>query len=231
METQRKCSSKKHGDINAICYCLECKIYMCNKCSNYHSELLENHHKYELDKENKEIFTGLCKEEKHNIELQFYCKTHNQLCCAACISKIKGKGNGQHTDCDICFLEDIKDEKKNKLHENIIYLEELSNKLEQSINNLKDVFEKITKRKEELKSNIQKIFTNIRNILNEREDELLLEIDKKFNDIYCDDEILKKSEKLPNKIKISLEEAKIINKNWDENKLNSMINKWKYKKI
>ena len=119
----------KHGEINAICYCQECNVYMCNKCSNFHSELLPNHHKYELNKDKKEIFIGLCKEEKHKIELQYYCKTHNILCCVACISKIKGEGNGQHTDCEVCFIKDIEGEKKNKLKENIKYLKNFLMKL------------------------------------------------------------------------------------------------------
>ena len=121
-KSKKKCSSKKHSEIDANIYCLECKVYMCNKCQAFHSELCENHHSYNLDKDIKEVFIGICKEKSHFNEIEYFCKTHNQLCCVACISKIKGKGNGQHTDCDICFLEDIKDEKKNKLHENIIYL-------------------------------------------------------------------------------------------------------------
>jgi len=137
MENQKKCSSKKHNDINAISYCVECDIYMCNKCMNYHSEILENHHKYNLDKNIEEIFTGICKEKNHRKELDFFCKTHNKLCCAACISKIKEKGNGQHTDCNICILEKIKEEKKNQLQENLKFLEEISNNIDKSINDLK----------------------------------------------------------------------------------------------
>ena len=64
--------------------------------------------------------------------------------------------------------------------------------------------------KEELKLNIQNIFTKIRNELNKREDELLFEVDKKFNDIFGNEDIIKESEKLPNKIKISLEKGKKI---------------------
>ena len=48
--------------------------------------------------------------------------------------------------------------------------------------------------KEELKLKIQNIFTKLRNILNNREDELLLEVDKKFNKIYYKEEIIKQSE-------------------------------------
>jgi len=113
----------------------------------------------------------------------------------------------------------------NNLNENIKYLEDLSNKLDDSIKELKIIFEKISKNKEELKLKIQKIFTNIRNILNEREDEILLEVDNKYNDIFCNEEIIKESEKLPNKIKLSLEKGKLINNEWDDNnKLNSIIN-------
>ena len=84
-----KCSSKKHEEINAICYCQECKIYMCNKCENFHSELFQNHHQYKLEKDMNVIFTGFCKEKDHFDKLEFFCKNHNILCCAACISKIK----------------------------------------------------------------------------------------------------------------------------------------------
>ena len=41
-----------------------------------------------------------------------------------------------------------------------------------------------------MKLNIQNTFTKIRNALNNREDELLLEVDKKFNELYCDEKIL-----------------------------------------
>ena len=60
----------------------------------------------------------------------------------------------------------------------------------------------MNKNKEELKLKIQDIFTQIRNILNNREDELLLEVDKKFNQIYYKEEIIKQSEYLPNKINL-----------------------------
>ena len=118
MENNKKCTLKKHEDINAISYCQECKIFMCNKCENHHSELFQNHNVYKLDKDISEIFTGFCKERNHLEKLEFFCKDHNSLCCASCISKIKREGKGQHTDCNVCNIEDIKDEKKNKLKEN-----------------------------------------------------------------------------------------------------------------
>jgi hypothetical protein len=185
MENQKKkCSLKKHSEIDAINYCQECGMYLCNKCKNLHSELFEVHHLYNLDKNISEIFSGYCKEKKHINKLRYFCKNHNQLCCGDCIIKIKNEGFGQHQDCDVCLIKEIKEVKKNKLKENIKCLEDLSNKFEQSINELKILFDKINENKETLKLKIQSIFTKIRNVLNEREDEILLEVDNQFNPLY-----------------------------------------------
>ena len=53
---------------------------------------------------------------------------------------------------------------------NIKILEDLSINLQQSIKELNIIFEKIEKNKEEIKINIQKIFTKLRNVINDRED-------------------------------------------------------------
>ena len=39
----KKCFSIEHKEIDAISFCFECKIYMCNKCENLHSKLFINH--------------------------------------------------------------------------------------------------------------------------------------------------------------------------------------------
>jgi len=111
---KQKCSLKEHNELDAISYCPECKMYMCNKCEKLHLGLFQNHHSFTLDKDLKEIFTGFCKVENHQLELVYYCKTHNELCCAQCITKIKSRGNGQHIDCDICDIVDILEFKKKK---------------------------------------------------------------------------------------------------------------------
>ena len=155
-QNKKKCSSKKHKEIDAINYCHECKKNLCNKCLNYHSDMFENHHLYNIDKNISEIFTGYCIEKEHNNKLRYFCKNHNQLCCIGCITKIKDDIYGQHKDCDICYIKEIKDIKKSKLKENIKSLEDLSNKLQQSINDLKILFDKINENKENLKLKIQK---------------------------------------------------------------------------
>ena len=68
------------------------------------------------------------------------------------------KEKGLHKDCEVCLIEDIIEEKRDKIKSNIKYLEELSNTLQDSIDNLKVIFEKVAKSKEELKLEIQKAF-------------------------------------------------------------------------
>ena len=224
MENKKQiCSYKEHKDIEAISYCFKCHIYLCNKCINHHKSLFDDHPVNNLDKINEEIFTGFCQEENHNTKLEYFCKSHNKLCCALCICKIKGKGKGQHKDCDICFIEDIKEEKKSKLKDNIKSLEELSNKLDEAIQNLKKIFEEVNESKEKLKLDIQKIFTKVRTELNDREDLLLLEIDNYYNSNFYNEDIIKKIDKLPNKIKTSLEKGKLLENEFkDDNQLNAL---------
>ena len=219
----KKCSFSEHKEIDAISFCQECNLYLCNKCEKLHLGWFNNHHLFSTNKEIKDIFTGFCKEENHLAELKYFCKTHNILCCGECITKIKDNENGKHTDCDICLIKDIENDKKNKLKNNIKCLEELSINIQKSVDDLKRIFEKLNEEKEKLKLNIQKIFTKIRNALNNREDELLLEVDKTFNDKYFSEDTIKEGEKLPSSIKLSLEKGKNI-KDWKNNKLNSLIN-------
>ena len=225
MEIIKKCSSDEHQEIEAVYYCQNCNIYMCNKCEKFHSNIFKKHLKILLGKDKTEIFTGLCQEKDHSNKLLFFCKTHNKLCCSSCLCKIKKKGFGQHKDCDVCEIEDIKEEKKNKYEENIKYLENLSNNIQESINNLKLIHDKIEENKEQFISNVQKIFTKIRNALNEREDELLLIIKDKYKNFDLGDNIIKENEKLPNQIKIILDNSKKNDNKWNnDEELNIEIN-------
>ena len=223
---KKKCSNKEHVNIDAIFFCSECKLYLCNKCENFHSNLFKNHNCTKLDKIIDEIISEYCEEKEHNNSpLEFFCKNHNQLCCGFCICKLKGNGKGQHKDCDVCFIEEIKEEKKNSLKNNIQNLENLSKNIEDTINKIKIILENVNKKKEDLKLEILNIFTKIRNSLNERENELLLDIDKKFELIYLNEKFIKDSEKLPNKIKILLNNCRNIENEWnnDNKKINSII--------
>ena len=49
-------------------------------------------------------------------------------------------------------------------------------------------------------------------------------MDNLYNDNFFSEDIIKKSEKLPKQIKLSLEKGKLIDKEWENNNLYSYIN-------
>ena len=220
---KKKCSLQEHNSTNAIIYCEACKVYMCNKCENLHTKLFPYHKVFKSDKDINEILIEHCQEEGHYNKLEYFCKSHNQLCCAACIAKIKKNQNGKHKDCEVCIIEDIKEEKKNKIKENIKYLEELSNSVQNSIQELKNIYNSINGKKEEVKLKIQRIFTKLRNELNNRENKLLSHVEQKFN-IFNDEKFVKKCENLPQKIKKSLDVVKNIDKEGKDDNIIQFIN-------
>ena len=145
------CSLEEHKEIKAVKYCPKCEIYMCNKCEKYHSSpIFKNHHPYNLSNED-EIFTGFCKEKNHGNKLLYFCKNHNVLCCATCLCKLDQKFEGQHKDCKVCYIEKIKDEKKNKLKENLLLLKDLEIKFDKSFESLKKIYENAEKKKRRYK--------------------------------------------------------------------------------
>ena len=61
-------------------------------------------------------------------------------------------------------------------------------------------------------------------MINEEEDKILLEIDQIFKKLYFEEAFFKECVELPIKIKNTLIEGKIINKEWNEKNLNYLIN-------
>ena len=62
--------------------------------------------------------------------------------------------------------------------------------------------------------------------MNDREDQVLLDIDKKFDEVYFNfnEDTMKEYDKLPNKINLLINKGKIFEKEWNDDKLNFMIN-------
>ena len=58
-ENKEKCSFQSHKEFEAISFCQKCLIYMCKECDKLHSKLFINHPKFDINKKNIEIFTGL----------------------------------------------------------------------------------------------------------------------------------------------------------------------------
>ena len=214
-----ECSMINHTGQKSMKYCDKCKIFMCHQCLVHHKALFHNHNLIDLTQDNKNLFIEICQENNHLNKFEFFCRTHNKLCCLSCTEK-----NGKHNKCEICKIEDIKEEKKINLEKNLKLLEEISLNINESIDKYKNYYEKMEELKEELKSKIMKIFTNIRNKLNEREDEILTELETISLDIYPSEKLIQEYERIPRKIKELLSKRKVLDEKLNNsNSLNSYI--------
>ena len=222
MITNKKCSFEEHKDIDAISYCSKCDIYVCEKCKDYHNNLINRNHNQIFNKENNEI----CLEKNHQEKLEYFCRTHNKLCCRACVTKIKGLGNGQHSECDICFVKDITDERKNLLEQNIIYLKNNRTTFDSLIKKLKEAYKEISDKKEKLKIRIQKFFTKIRNEINKREDQLLLIVEQVYENYFFNKNFSKDIDKIENKLNLSINKGMLVSNEYNNYEINfiSLIN-------
>ena len=221
-----KCSRKDHLNVDANIFCQNCKTFLCKECEEtFHSKIFSNHEIKKLNNEKELLFLGICHESNHLSKFEYFCKTHNKLCCAKCITRIKDEKNGQHSECDICKLNDIKDLKEKKFKESFDKLEDISNDLDQSINKF-DLFKiETNKEKENLSSQIKNVFLKLKNLLETREDQLLLELEKEYNKIFLDEKIIKENQKLPLKLKNSSELISSIREiENEEDELSSEIN-------
>ena len=192
-----RCSLEKHSNKAAKVFCQDCKILMCEECNETHLDICKLHNYHQLDK----ISTDKCKNAKHISEINFFCKAHNRLCNTKCNSNPKNDLNGQEFNCEIFLLNNIEEEKRNKLKDNVKHLENELKYIDNITNKLKKLTDTIFDKKEGIKIAIQKIFTKIRNAVNDKEEELFVVVDEYFNDIFFQKEIVKEGEKLPKKIK------------------------------
>ena len=222
--TYNKCYYNEHSEQTATNYCFRCKKFLCETCSTSHYDTNPKHNLFSVDKDLKLNFTGFCSEPNHPNKLEYYCSTHNHLICAACLCKIKEKGDGQHTECNACHIDEIKDEKKSKLNNNIKIFKNLLKNSKNMLKEIKRIYDKNKPKKDEIKQNIKNIFNNFRYLLDKREKELLNELDNSFEKIFFNEEFFKNHKKIPNKIEYNLKKAKAVIEKWEEDEKNGNLN-------
>ena len=94
-EEEAKCDLCVRGDTVEV-LCLDCGVFLCSRCvdNHKHSKDWQNHHLMPLNdlRSKKEEITikpkakyAIC--QKHELELNFYCETCDQLVCQYCIMK------------------------------------------------------------------------------------------------------------------------------------------------
>ena len=223
-----KCYYNEHSEQTATNFCFKCNKFLCETCSTSHCDLNPKHNLFSVDKDLNLNFTGYCNEGNHPNKLDYYCSTHNNLCCAACLCKIKDRGDGQHTECKVCHIDQIKGEKKRKLNDNLKLLKKFSLNMKKILKDIRTFYEHINPIKEDIIMNIKNIFHNFRILLDNREKELLYEVEEVYSKNFFSDNFLKESNKFPTKIKYNIDKGKNVLDKWEEaeekGKINLLIN-------
>ena len=218
-----KCYYNEHSEQTATNFCFKCNKFLCETCSTSHCDLNPKHNLFSVDKDLNLNFTGYCTEGNHPNKLDYYCSTHNNLCCAACLCKIKDRGDGQHTECKVCHMDEIKEEKKRKLIDNIKLLKKFSLNIKKILKDARNIYERINPTKEDIVMNIKNLFHNFRILLDKREKELLDEVEEVYSKKFFNDKFIKESNKFSTKIKYNIDKGKNVLAKWDEAEKNGKI--------
>ena len=126
-----KCKKKKQ----AVSYCMNCGIFMCQLCHNYHSESMDydGHHIAPIaELKGKEsvslkVQDSLMKCKKHKLELLFYCADCEQLICMYCT--VKDHKDHNHDTVEVMAAKLRDDPRDKKVIEELKKVEKkLSNK-------------------------------------------------------------------------------------------------------
>ena len=205
-----KCSTQNNDNNIAYNYCNECDIYMCNNCLYSHLKLFKNHHLLDLIEDKSHLLNDFCKEDKHLNGIEYYCETHNQLCCLSCIGKDKKIENPKHKNCKVYDLSDIIKDKKIKLEQNLKILGDLSKNIKEKIDSSKNIYIKLKDIKEDLKTKIRQTMENIRAKINQREDELFSTLETLHNKLCPTEKEMNDYENIPKQINEILEKSKDI---------------------
>jgi len=218
------CSLESHKDKLAIKSCSFCGLNLCKECYNIHYKFLPSHQLISLENDNDALnYTIYCSQKNHNnMTLNYYCETHNELCCALCLCLKKDNNYGIHNNCKIITVKEIENIKKQNLDTNIKKLGELIKEINEKKEIFLNLLDKILKRKEETKKIVSAYFTKLRCIINEREDKLNEIIEEKFNIETNINEELKNFDKKNN---LLLKLGNEIDKNWDEKRSIEIIQK------
>ena len=223
-----KCYYNEHSEQTATNFCFKCKKFLCETCSTSHYDTNPKHNLFSVDKDLHLNFTGFCNEGNHPNKLDYYCSTHNNLCCAACLCKLKENGDGQHTECKVCYIGDIKEEKKKLLNANLKLLKKFSINIKKMLMDINNIYDRVNPIKESIIIHIKKIFNNLRKLLDKRENELLNEVEEIYSKNFFNEKYIRECSKYPTIIKYNLDKGKNVLEIWNDaennGKLNSLIN-------
>ena len=160
----------------AVVYCTECCCYLCQNCKELHQRMraTRNHKMVTLNEVQKDFRKlerkHLCTEHQGE-ELKLYCRTCQEVICTDCTIVT-------HKQHDYTFIKDIREELVREMLELVSCAEEKGREFSRHQSHLDLVDKNSKKNIETCKDKVHKYFEEWRRRLNEREGQLLVQLDQ-----------------------------------------------------
>ena len=183
---KRKCS--KHQNAEVVTYYPECKKFCCTECDKLMRELFPEYHPLPIEEASELTLTfeDRCKEIGHSdCPLNYFCKTHNELCCSECAYS----GTGKHRGCAVVRARDMEMEFKARLSASVDSLSAEVERIEADMKRPDGVAATFADRvaqaeeaKQEVAEAVQEAFARYKEAVDKRKAALLADLEKRYKE-------------------------------------------------
>ena len=150
------------GDDPAVVFCAECKLFLCCYCKESH-KYSKSHRSHNLIlltelRCSKELIQSKCEFpncQKHDLELEYYCETCEQLVCERCTT------SGVHEEHTFNVVKKFVNEFKNEIKKVAVRIEETTKVLSQLQDSIKGVSTTIRQQNDEISEEIDLYYDEV----------------------------------------------------------------------
>ncbi|XP_071084908.1 protein PML-like [Haliotis cracherodii] len=170
--TELLCTHEDDGN-QAACWCQECEEFLCEYCQNMHSsfKLSRNHavHNFgDITPQNLEIETNCSIHERYPLDL--FDKSCNMCICSQC-------RRGEHADHEVGYLDEAAEEVTQRIEQHGKDLSALLSRQQTHLRSIRQDTQLTTRTQDTLRKTVEHTFRSLRSQLDQREKELLIDLE------------------------------------------------------
>ncbi|XP_048248966.1 protein PML-like isoform X2 [Haliotis rufescens] len=170
--TELLCTHEDDGN-QAVCWCQECEEFLCEYCQNMHSsfKLSRNHvvHNFgDINPQNLEIETNCSIHERYPLDL--FDKSCIMCICSQC-------RRGEHADHEVGYLDEAAEGVTQRIEQHGKDLSALLSRQQTHLQSIRQETQLTNRTQDTLRKTIEHTFRSLRSQLDQREKELLIDLE------------------------------------------------------
>ncbi|XP_071084797.1 protein PML-like [Haliotis cracherodii] len=170
--TELLCTHDDDGN-QAVCWCQDCEEFLCEYCQNMHSsfKLSRNHavHNFgDISPQNLEIETNCSIHERYPLDL--FDKSCDMCICSQC-------RRGEHADHEVDYLDEAAEEVTQRIEQHGKDLSALLSRQQTHLQSIRQDTQLTNRTQDTLRKTIEHTFRSLRSQLDQREKELLIDLE------------------------------------------------------